>query len=133
VPSDPVEHGQGSVGIFSRWWYDAKMYKPDLWCHRCRQPPADHLKRRLALWRKDVKVSETQHLYVVPRVWEPTVDIDHEQQLYTWPRYQGGKFSHGGSGESMLDLTEEEWRALQIVVLRTDVRKEQYGAVHQFN
>ena len=66
-------------------------------------------------------------------MWEPSYDLDHEQQLFTWPRYQDGKFSHGGSGESMLDLTEEEWRALQIVVLRTDVRKEQFGAVHQFN
>ena len=66
-------------------------------------------------------------------MWEPSYDLDHEQQLFTWPRYQDGKFSHGGSGESMLDLTEEELRALQIVVLRTDVRKEQFGAVHQFN
>ena len=62
VPSDPVEHCQGSVGIFSRWWYDAKMYKPDLWCHRCRQPPADHWTRRLESWKKTRPVSETQHL-----------------------------------------------------------------------
>ena len=33
----------------------------------------------------------------------------------------------------MLDLTEQEWRALQIVVLRTDVRKEQFGGVHHLN
>ena len=109
------------------------MYKPDLWCHRCRHPLADNLVEPTASWKKDRPVSETQHLYVVPRVWEPSYDLDHEQQLFTWPRYQNGKFSHGGSGESMLDLTEEELRALQIVVLRTDVRKEQFGAVHQFN
>jgi len=33
----------------------------------------------------------------------------------------------------MLDLTQEEKRALQIVVLKTEVNKESYGAVHQFN
>ena len=38
VPSDPMEHRHGSVGIFSRWWYNGKMYKPRLWCHRCRLP-----------------------------------------------------------------------------------------------
>ena len=38
-----------------------------------------------------------------------------------------------GAGVSMLDLTQDECSALQIVVLRTDVRKEQYGAAHQFN
>ena len=32
----------------------------------------------------------------------------------------------------MLKLTEEEYRALQIVVLRTEVQKEQYGGSHQF-
>ena len=128
-----MEHRHGSVGIFSRWWYDAKMYKPELLCHRCRKPPEDHPKARIALWKKFQPVSETQHLYVVPRVWPPGTELNHEQMLYTWPRHEHGKFALGGSGESMFDLTEEEWRALQIVVLRTDVRKEHYGAAHQFN
>ena len=106
------------------------MYKPELWCHRCRKPPedpADHLLARMALWKKFQPVSETQHLYVVPRVWLPGTDLNHEQVLYTWPRYEHGKFALGGSGESMLDLTEEEWRALQIVVLRADVRTNSIG------
>ena len=36
-------------------------------------------------------------------------------------------------GESMLDLTEEEQRALQIVSLVTSVKAERYGAAHQLN
>ncbi len=36
-------------------------------------------------------------------------------------------------GESMLELTEEEHRALQIVCLRTECKKENYGANHQVN
>ena len=33
----------------------------------------------------------------------------------------------------MLELSEEERRALIIVVLRTEVRQERYGAAHQYN
>ena len=33
----------------------------------------------------------------------------------------------------MLELTEEERRALCIVVLRTTVKKERFGAPHQYN
>ena len=33
----------------------------------------------------------------------------------------------------MLELDQEERRALQIVALRTEVQKEEYGAAHQFN
>ena len=35
VPSDPVEHGPGNVGISSRWWYLPGMYKPAAHCTRC--------------------------------------------------------------------------------------------------
>ena len=33
----------------------------------------------------------------------------------------------------MLDLTQEEQQALQIIVLRTSVRQEKYGAAHHLN
>ena len=35
VPSAPVEHGPGNVGISSRWWYLPGMYKPAAHCTRC--------------------------------------------------------------------------------------------------
>ena len=52
----------------------------------------------------------------------------------TWPRYNQGTFSLESSvGASMLELEEEERRALRIVVLRTNVKKEKFGAPHQLN
>ena len=33
----------------------------------------------------------------------------------------------------MLELTEEEQRALQVVCLRTEVKQEKYGAANQAN
>ena len=35
VPSAPVEHGPGNVGISSRWWYLPGMYKPAAHCTWC--------------------------------------------------------------------------------------------------
>ena len=35
VPSDPVEHAPGNVGISSRWWYLPGMYKPAAHCTWC--------------------------------------------------------------------------------------------------
>ncbi len=55
------------------------------------------------------------------------------KECVSWPRYCRGEFVYGQAGPSMLELTEEEQRALVIVVLRTDVKKEEYGAAHQFN
>ena len=40
VPSDPVEHKDGSVGVSSRWWYLAQMYKPIAHCGRCIKVPS---------------------------------------------------------------------------------------------
>ena len=48
------------------------------------------------------------------------------------PRYRDGEFQlEDGLGESMLELTQEEQRALQVVCLRTVVKKETFGAPHQ--
>ena len=38
-----------------------------------------------------------------------------------------------GPGERMLELTQEEQRALQVVFLRTQVKQEKYGAAHHFD
>ena len=51
----------------------------------------------------------------------------------TWPVYANGIYRQGITGESMLALTEDEKRALQIIVLRTNVQSERYGANHQLN
>ena len=59
VPSDPVEHCQGSVGISSRWWYLPLMYKPVAHCERCTPPP-----RKL----EDVLVYRNKHPEVHPMV-----------------------------------------------------------------
>ena len=73
-------------------------------------------------------------MYRVPRDRQ-AADIDPwARECVTWPRYRDGEFvlAHG-PGESMLQLTEEEQRALQVVCLRTEVQQEKYGAAHQFN
>ena len=35
VPTDPLEHCHGEVGVSSRWWYLARMYKISGWCGHC--------------------------------------------------------------------------------------------------
>ena len=84
-------------------------------------------------------VDGTGELYVIPCIFPPDQPLLLGQWRRTWPRYHEGEFKNGGSpgpqfaGESMLELDLEERRALQIVVLRTEVRKEEYGAAHHFN
>ena len=75
-------------------------------------------------------MSRTGELYRVPRICQPWHAL---KECITWPRYQFQVFASDHRGDSMLDLTDEEKRALQIVVLKTDVRQERYGATHQFN
>ena len=114
------------------------MYKPDTWHQRCGKLP-DYLDERMAASKiKRSKVDQTQELYVIPRTWPIEKHVSDEQKLSTWPRYEHGEFGDavGGKqrhGESMLELSQEEWQALQIVVLRTEVRKEHYGATRKFN
>ena len=152
VPDDPVLHA-GSVGISSRWWFLSGMYKPSAKCARCCVSPADQdtgskfsdrLRARaryaLASTEKDKAVtreavSKTAELYCIPRLFAPEVQLSEEQQRITWPRYdeRACTFNFSNSGESMLDLTEAEYRALQVVHLKTQVQKETYGAAHQFN
>ena len=50
------------------------------------------------------------------------------------PRFHGGVFRCGAaSGEFIYELSQEEQNALRIVVLRTEVKEEKYGAAHQLN
>ena len=69
VPSDPLEHAHGSVGISSRWWYRPGMYKPEAWCQGCCRFPDDFDERMAASRTKRSKVDPTQELYVIPRIW----------------------------------------------------------------
>ena len=55
------------------------------------------------------------------------------RECVTWPRYRDSEFVLGdGPGESMLELTTEEQRALQFVSLG-EVRKETYGGADHYN
>ena len=56
------------------------------------------------------------------------------KESHTWPRYCDGEYvddENRFDGESMLALTQDEYEALAVVVLRCDVREETYGAHHQ--
>ena len=51
-----------------------------------------------------------------------------------WPRYSQGQFVlMDKPGVSMLELTEEESRALTVVVLITKTKSQTYGAAHHAN
>ena len=65
----------------------------------------------------------TQELYTIPRIGD---DRSHwSKECGTWPRYHDGCFSMvNREGESMLELSDAEQQALQIVVLRTSVQAE---------
>ena len=42
IPSDPLVHIDGQVGISSRWWCPAPMHKPVVACGSCTPPPQEH-------------------------------------------------------------------------------------------
>ncbi len=150
LPSDPAAHSYGNVGVDSRWWYLPPMYKPSLTCRACTPAPEEYAPvllrnscKRPATYRlrpepaSDLRrsVVRTSQLYRVPRMRQGPCGIwPWARECITWPRYFEGEFVFGGTeGESMLELTRDEQRALQVVCLRTNVQKETYGARHQFN
>ena len=47
--------------------------------------------------------------------------------------YVHGVYQVVTSGESMLALSEDEKSALQLIVLKTNVKQERYGAAHHAN
>ena len=149
VPSDPIEHGPGRIGVSSRWWYLPGMYKPVAHCGRCTKPPAglstgaafaNALRKRLkdAESGPTASVERTGQLYRIPRI-RPAGSTYRawSRECVTWPRYDAGYYSlHNATGETLLELSVDEARALQIVVLRTNVQAETftpYGPGHHQN
>jgi len=140
VPSDPMEHGPGKVGISSRWWYLPGMYKPVAHCGRCTKPPsgmstgvafANALRKRktAAVSGVTATVERTGQLYRIPRI-RPAGSTYRawSRECVTWPRFDAGLYSlHATIGETLLELSVEEARALQIVVLRTNVQAETFS------
>jgi len=150
VPSDPIQHAHGAVGVSSRWWYLPGMYRPTHYCGRCTRPPPEDasvssggafltamLRKRREKYlagqkRTQVSVEEPQavektgQLYRVPRVSVNGIECSWSVECVTWPRYADGEFSFRMTGESMLDMTVDEVRSLSIIVLRTDLRQERY-------
>ena len=130
------------VGVSSRWWYLAPMYKLSTTCGASTPPDAELVPQPLPVRYRSkgapryalvperahpcrVPIQRTAQLYRVPRDRQ-AADVDpRARECVTWPRYRDGEFvlAHG-PGESMLQLTEEEHRALQVVCLRTQVRQE---------
>ncbi len=154
IPSDPTEHSHGVVGISSRWWYLPGMYKPVAFCERCTRPrqgmtpgagfaAAMRQRQRNALYASRnaglaAPVERTGQLYRIPRI-RPIGGSDRvwSPECITWPRYQHGSYSfQSTAGESLLELSVDEARALQIIVLHTEKKAEkfsQHGPEHQKN
>ena len=110
------------------------MYTPAVArCSCCsgKETPLEKFNRRMQNHGKALKVAKTSELYRIPL---PTKPGDEAKECITWPRYSLGQFSlEHSTGPSMHEMTVEECRALSIVVLRTSVQQERYGAAHQFN
>ena len=142
VPDDPVEHQLGSVGVSSRWWYLAGMYRPVQFCGRCTPPEGTSAGEALiASMRSRTEehgsggpIARTGELYTIPymrREGAPFMAVSKECR--TWPMYLHGVYQVVDAGESMLALSEDERRALAIIVLRTNCQQERYGAAHHSN
>ena len=87
-----------------------------------------------AIEEDDGIINKTAELYKIPYVRkEGEHDLTVSKECRTWPVFRDGVYKWGSSGESMLSLSEDEKRALQIVVLRTNVKQENFGASHFFN
>ena len=142
VADDPVEHQPGSVGVSSRWWYLAGMYRPVHFCGRCTPPEGTSAGEALiASMRSRAEdhasggpIAKTGELYTIPymrREGAPFMAVSKECR--TWPMYLHGVYQIVDAGESMLALSEDERRALAIIVLRTNCQQERYGAAHHSN
>ena len=144
VPTDPLVHEYGSVGVSSRWWCLPGMYSPVVHCGRCTPPPRGHtasasmtdaMRARNDQYAAGETFRATGELYKIPRMvadgaafqaWSP--------ECIKFPRYHHGAFHlQNTTGQSILELTEEEQRALRIVCLKTSVQAERYGGAHQLN
>ena len=133
LPYDPTEHAYGNVGDSSRWWYLPGMYQPERHCGRCTKPanlavvPGSMMLAQMQARKAKYEAAAEQAkagmraslasgtLYRIPDVGQiPRI----AQECLTWPRYDAGALSlYARHGESMLELTVEEQRSLQIVCL----------------
>ena len=155
IPGDPVEHSDGNVGVTSRWWYLSGMYHPEAHCGSCIKPEKvdearagetflDRMRRvrkqkyeaagaTSARGEAGQSAVASKELYRVP-----CVDLASRHSLSSncifWPRYCQGDFVlMDKPGACMLELTEEETRALTVVVLITKTKSQTYGAAHHTN
>ena len=145
-PADPLVHvAGGPIAYSSRWWYRSGMYKPVAFCSHCTRPTpgvsegarfAEALRERGAAAQHRAEnngiaapVERTGQLYRIPRIRTPGSPYKSwSQECVTWPRYANGRYSmQQAEGQSLLDLSTEEARALQIVVLKTSVQEETFA------
>ena len=130
-PSDPCVHGAGSVGYSSRWWYLHGMYTPEVSsCSFCAGECSGEAKLLRSMDPAGALVDKTRDLYRIPYAGE---SAQCATNCVRWPNYDGHNFDLQNAGVSMLDLTDKERFALNVVYLKTCVRSEQYGAGHQEN
>ena len=82
---------------------------------------------------EDATVTRTGQLYRIPRIRPAAATPpakDWSRECITWPRYVDGSFSlQHWSGVSMLELTAEEHRALAIVSIKPQVKKNEFGTL----
>ena len=155
IPDDPVEHSDGNVGVTSRWWYFSGMYHPEAHCGACTKPEVveearagetflDRLRRirkrkYAAAGSTSARGEAGQSAVVSKELYRvPCVDLSSRHLLSSncifWPRYCQGSFVlMDKPGDCMLELTEEESRALTVVVLITKTKSQTYGAAHHAN
>ena len=76
------------------------------------------------------EVTKTGQLYRIPYA---SSSSERAHSCVIWPKYDGIDFKLDNEGVSMLELTQDERRSLQIVVLRTQVQSIRYGAAHHCN
>ena len=110
------------------------MYTPTVEsCHCCsgKESPGQQFARRMAETTSGPVVDRTSQLYRIPVAM---ISGDQAKECISWPRYCHGEFSfQNTTGSSMLELSLDERRALVILVLRTSVQQEKYGAAHHHN
>ena len=110
------------------------MYTPAVASCPCcsgEETPLEKFNRRMQNHGKALKVAKTSELYRIPLATKSGYEA---KECITWPRYWQREFSLDHStGPGMHEMTVDECRALSIVVLRTSVQQERYGAAHQFN
>ena len=64
---------------------------------------------------------------------------DHNGRILEWPRFSYGEYRQrhevgwSFAGDTFLELSVQEIRALRVITLQCKVAKEKYGGPHHFN